>query len=307
MIISIVRRPEGLFTLQVTGQTTFAVPDKKASLDNKRKLNESFNLITTNDEIDFLRLQKSLKIINAVEKPSAKVLAATLDILVNTVADSSAFLNKPFIPFLSSDIDETSRSASNPRGFKGTKYKPPKNKSPDKKNLLPYLDGSHNESSVLKSMSDYLDEALTISDNNEANGSMVKNNGINNLRPFGQAFPNGMINQIALLPKTFHKYFTWTLRGMGESQIGHMINCYWAFDLEKNDQLRLIIAMMIIESPSDNCIQWILSMEATSSLRRNCLAEILLETGTFQLAFKDRHSLVDRLDGLCSDENFRTL
>ena len=323
MLISILRRPEGLFALTGARAAPFVVPGSGAELgaslytesvcplaELEVPLQEVFGKAQPTQEVFgkaqftqevFGKAQLTLK---AVSQASPQVLAAVLCLLAVSTSEPNGFLAS--LPVLRFDEakEPSRRSAAKPRGFKGTKYRPPKTAASTPQVLLPYLDGGNQEAELLRLLGAHLDEAVALCNANAGDGLMFERADPSLLRPYGQAWPKAVLPQIASLPDAFRKYFLGSLRGLSYSSVKPLIACYWSLGLGSDSQLRTMAAMMIAQSPATT-IPWLAALEYTTRDRRHCLAELMLETGAFKIAHHAPATLVRQLDELCFDEDYR--
>ena len=230
MLIAVLRRPDGLHELSVDRDEPFCPPTKHAPLASVGRYVERLAAV---DAVEELR--------DAVPGPSS--LAAALRVLARSVPDASAFDGGVTVPGEVARPMEPRRTAANPRGFRGTKYKPPKAPAPGRFDFRPHLDGAHRERTLLKTLA-YEDAS----------------------------------SRTASLPALFQRYFLWSLRDADAPILSQLVAAYWALDLASNADLRRIVAAIIAQCPDAATVSWVRALERVQPERRLAFGELLLET-----------------------------
>ena len=304
MLVAVLRRPNGLFALSVEREGAFQLPSARSDLPTAGTYVERVTPLDPAAVPGGGLLAEASSAL-AAARPDPAALAAILHVLVGSVADPGAYEQSPAMPRLGDGPHPAAKTAAHPRGFRGTKYQPPKPPRPGACNFLPFLDGGNHEAALLGQLAAFLPNAVRDVAAHAAYGSMLADRGADVLRPLGQCWPAVSGARLTALPAGFNRYFLWAVRGMDRGDLAELIAAYWALGLDEHAGLRRLAAAMVAHSPVKTTIAWIRALEGIVPERRYAFAELLLATEAYRRDAEVAQSIVARNEALCSDVNYR--
>lgn len=304
MLVAVLRRPDGLFTLSVERDGVFQAPSGSSELTSVGTYVERI------EPVDFGRLHYGVLLEKAVESlrstdPSPDSLAALLHTLVSSVPDPGAYEQSLAMPRLEEPSAPPQRTAANPRGFRGTKYQPPTAPRPRRRNFLQYLDGANHEAALLQQLTRHLPAAVSLVAQHATYGELLASRKQDALRPLGQCWPADASARLTQLPAKFRRYCLWAVRGMNWESISELVSAYWGLGLDEDPVLRRVASCMLASSPIPTTIRWIRALDGVAPHRRHAFAELVFETQAYRSDANGLADVVRRHEQLCSDDNYR--
>jgi len=301
MRVAVLRTPEGLVELAIERARPFQPPAVVSALDDVGPY------VETALPADLARLEAGRELDDAmtalrrVEAPGADVLVAALRLLLHTTPDPGAFGVGLAPPRLPTPPPRRRRTAAHPRGYRGTKHRPPQPPRGPAIDALPYLDGGGMEAALLEQLAGHADEALAaLADE----APTLAARGLRALRPLAQAWPADVGERLAGQPATWRRAFLWAARGLPWADLAELIAASWAIGLDGDDALLRMAALVLAQRPGTAAIAWLRQLERVAPHRRRALAELLVETRV-ACAAPPPAGAIERADALCDDHTFR--
>ncbi len=291
-IISVLRRPDGLFALMSSRQDAFAEPERIAPDTEKNTelaggisyVEQLIPLADVPSKMLGYRqvLLDSWRQLANVEKLDGDVLALIFHVLTNSVPDSDAHIKDVPPLILGEKPTSPKASAAHPRAFRGTKHKPPKKPKLQPLDLRPHLCVPENGRRLLSVLGLHLDVALDHVAKVASYHDVLRSSGPSVLRPFGQCWRSDASPKIAGLPPVFRRHFLWWLRGSPWTLIAKILSSYWALDLEQNKPLQRCVGRLLSMSyPTPTVAKWLAIVARMPVLRRAYFTELLIESSAY--------------------------
>ncbi len=304
-MLAVLRRPEGLFRLDVERATPFQPPAPGAPLDGVGGYVETVRPFDPAAAFYGEAIRASIATLRD-ERTAAgpEMLAAILHILVASVPDPGAFDVGFTRPLVEPDRAPPRPTAANPRAYRGTKRRPPKRSRARRVDALPALDGGPREAALLAQLAEHLDAAVARVTRDAAYGENLAELGRGALRPFGQCWRDAVTARVvAAQPPEFRRTLLWSARGVSPGHLAALVAAYWALDLERDVPLRRLVARIV--GPAEASVRWVRALETVAPRRRLALAELLLETGVASGGREPPLEALDRAEELCDDLGYR--
>jgi len=256
-ILAPLRRPDGLFAVTSARRVAFTPPEPRRDDDEQPAAVSAEAYVEKVVPIEQVgrqespigaKLQRAWRSLGQARELNAAVLADVLLVLRHTVADPEADTRGIAPLVLGAPPVPPRATATHPRAFKGTIYKPPKPRRPKAVDLRPHLCVPRNEQRLLARMAEHLDEALH---RLQSEGELAEwpSGPEQYLKPNGQSWPRDAAARIGGLPAIFRRYLLWNLRGASWVTIAEWLGVYWALDLENIAPLRRCVARLIASVP----------------------------------------------------------
>jgi hypothetical protein len=262
-LYEIVELPLELLEPSPKGSSTLRLPFLK-----KDQLIASWNYLSCVDELNAETLFHVLVIL--LETLSDPLESALM--LPNLLVDSSTQAIKP--------------TATHPRAYKGTKYKPPKSKEFPKVDLRLYLCDIKHQNQLLLRLSQHWDEALEklnkMGYDTRALSSIPTKNLI--LDPYYTLHHNLHVAvDYPSLPIPFHRYLLPSLKGLNWVDITDYLSVYWGLRLDSQLNLLLAISHLINLKNDSNTLRWCQIIAQQPESHRLIFTIILISTQAYYL------------------------
>lgn len=268
-IVSLLRRPDGIYVLDIQRRGKFVEP-KVGEEDVEVEFVEEVRPVSSRDFHGIAFLQDCFNDLREVYLFNGKIRESCKTLLSLTAADGAAFDRQ--LPSLSppEPAKTPRRTAANPRGFQGTKYKPPKQPAQNAINILPYLDGGTHQTDVIKKLG--LDLGPGVHDLSQDHADVLR-------------------------------YFGWLLHCKDfEGNFAELMRCYWALDLPNQPMLKRVVASMF-GSLEFNSLVWVEALSELDPDLRLRAADILQNLDLPKEPSSDPVAAFRKLHQLSTPEN----
>ncbi len=181
------------------------------------------------------RLLASWNALAAVRSPDARTVSQVLHVCSSTEPGYASAQALPPLDFSVAAQQTTYQpTASHPRAFRGTKYKPPKAAQPPLIDLRPYLCGQ--ACAALTALQPYAGTAVEELERLTAEALFV---------------------QELELPDAFRRMVYPLLRRTGQAVAGELLSLYWALDLDHRPGLLSTVVRLLTFLPNRNAVEWL--------------------------------------------------
>ncbi len=316
-LITILRRPDGLFGLLTSRHAAFERPTPPKEVDDGFVLSapeegpyfeEIRPLADVQDTLAYRNrlLLQSWQALQGVTVWNAEVLANVLHVLIDTIADPAADVTDVPTLVVFEPAASPRPTAAHPRAYQGTKYKPPKVPRPGPVDLRPHLCRAGDEGRILERLSSHFDEAVARVERDHSYGEVLRSRGRESLRPYAQCWPSECRKEIAALPAVFRRNLLWSLRACEWEQISGALSAYWALGLDQDIQLRCCISTLLSIHPMRQMVDWCHVIARMPPHRRIHFTELLIESSAYWTAPDDQTiEGLTRADSLSVDAVYR--
>lgn len=264
---------------------------------------ESVNIKLLPNKSNIIVAWNYLKNVQIINKETLKQI---LIILLETQIDPCQ-INKE-LEILNWDFTESiiKPTASHPRAYKGTKYKPPKSKQLIKMNLCPYLCDEKNIYLILgkleKLKTQALEELVKIGYDRE---QLIKINKKLWLNPNIITYPE-LIENSYKFPPLFIKYFLPLLKNADLKQILKFLAIFWDLRLDKkNNLLVTIVRLLALNQNFENVLDWCKIIVKQSRKHQSIFTVLLIKTGVLWLDVNQQiKEAIDKFNKLTTNKQY---
>ncbi|HBP18135.1 MAG TPA: hypothetical protein DEA08_10125, partial [Planctomycetes bacterium] len=247
-LVSIRRRPSELVATLSERREPFSAPKPGAPAESLPARDPYVERSVPLDELPASlsqpRLTAAWQALAEADRPSPELWESLQLVLEETVADPAA-LSSAQLPPRPTPAGPR-RSAAHPRGYAGTKYRPPKAPQPRSLDLRELLCSRGGLSQLLE-------------------------------RCAPDSPWRERARRQALLPPALQRDLLWPLRGVDE-RLDELVGLWWALDLARDAPLRRCLSRLLATEASAG-LAWGHALVAELPRRRVHLAELILESG----------------------------
>jgi hypothetical protein len=285
-LISVLRRPDGLFAIVSSRRGPFTPPGAKGSQqpDANPYCNEvrPFADVRSGKSGPLARLAQSWESLASVRRLDAHVLYHVLNVLVHTLPDAPPTTDAP--PLKIEIPPAPARpTAAHPRAYCGTKTQPPKPRRSAPIDLRPHLCVPRDTNQILRLLAPHLDEARS---KLQAADILVPDRLRSLIDGDGRAVDVYLSYchqaghfSLHALPSGFRRSMLFWLRGRPWDAVGRALALYYSLDMESDSALLYSISRLLALSPVPTALDWCEILRQLPAQRRLALAELMIETG----------------------------
>ena len=290
-LITIIRTPEGLQGININskGKTL----DKASFAD----LSDYYEFVTVpfaelppKLKQPFQRLEHSWNHLEKVEQWDEKTFFHILVVLIETApVCSNQNSDLPILNF-QTQIDPPKRTAANPRGYKGTKYKQNKPKGPEEINLQPYLCDRKNIQWILRQLESYFEKTLLLLKKEGYATEQLSIVDINTqyFDPYF-AYHHGYYGNPShqKIPNNFLKYLLGSLKDLPWENLNELLSLYWNLPLNKIPSMLIAVTKLWHQCPTENILSWGKVLESLPPERQTAFTTLLIEHKAYDVELGD--------------------
>lgn len=318
-LIAIIRTPTELLASISRFKHQFQLSLEKLDGNSLAELNDLYEIVKIPfDQISPKlyaykeRLLSSWKYLADVKTLDLNVLLHTLIVLLETDFFIKEQQHTLSLRPLEIEVKAFKPTAANPRAYKGTKDRPPKQKSVINIDLRPYLCDVQGPTLILQRLKEHLPKALKLLSkygydqallDNIAHSLSEENYQFNSYHLLHLSKNN--LNQ-QKLPELFIQYFLPLLKKADEDLILEYLGIYWQLNLSaKRSPLIAINRLIIWSRELNNSLQWCKIVAQQPLNRRNLFTTLLLNTVAYNMPVdKIDPAIFQRFNKATSKENY---
>lgn len=307
-LIAVYRRSDGLFGLLSKRRNEFVPPDSN-SQTMETDADPFFETLLPIQELPSEQLPDRNELLNSWEKISEvetldqDALTNVIHICFGTVIDpeiGSSVLPKKDRPTPRKIL----KSPAHPRGFIGTKYKPPKASRISSRDLRPLICSPREQGELFKELAHLF----------PANYSLLQGTGIpeKTLKkllqveriqsdPYHWQWHSLSLGKINSLPIPFQKYLLWPVRWRWDN-FTSLLSYYWSLGLSENKPLRRAISHLLAVENTPSILPWLQLLVAQCPERRLRLVELFIHSEVLENELNEKDLSLFQEISSCSDD-----
>jgi len=281
-LVSVLRRPDGLHGVVSRRTAAFSPPTPPRELGEPLPPCDPYAEFTVLlEEVPLTLLPCRDELLSAwdalavVERLDSGALPSVLRLLGETVLDpeSACSARLPREP----RPREPVRTAAHPRGFQGTKYRPPKRAEPRAFDLRPILCSPAGLGELLQRFA----PSLAQLEGQASRGEFARlgDPAANRRDPRTGAWRAATPRRARSLPRAFQRTLLWPLRSGDWAVVRGLVSTFWALGLDQDEALRRCVSQLLAASPGSARTRWADLLARELPERRTHLAELVLESG----------------------------
>ena len=280
LVVSIVRRPDEIVVRFATRSPEVGVGREAVGRDIYSLTDRDLADVGEADLPHGKRLRRAFDALSQAESLDREVFEQVLWILLGTVPSARPLDLPPTLP-ASTAKPSAKRTAAHPRGFRGTKYQPPKLPRPKAIDLRPALcernathqileRGWHFRHRVLPSIADELEVPRTVVDRwlkQESPPQCL----------FAGPWSDRASNPIITSPAAVENLL-WLMRRQSPQSVEHLAALYNRWVQVSGEASTAAIVHLAALMPPDRAIQWLVETERQPPEQRKVFLSVILES-----------------------------
>ena len=258
------------------------------------------------------RLGRAWQALRAIENADADALFHVLIVLLETTVEAEQM---PALPPLTWGTQEAiplrKPTAAHPRAFQGTKYQPPKIKTPASAELRPYLCDAKSIALILTRLRPFWPDVMTRLEQAGYDARLLRewepeNHGLYDLSTIYEVYTIVHHGQdagaeAARLPLPFRSVLLPLLRGLQWNEVKRFVALFWRLQLDADAPLRSIFARLLACQNDAWTLKWGELLVRQPATWRTAFCCLLIQTGAYRtdpaILDADAMQWLEELDG----------
>lgn len=286
VLVGILRRPDGLVGVVSRRAQPFAPPspeDLDAGLDRCDPYLEALVPLSAapRSAAEQARsLQTAWDALASVSALQRGVLVNVIQLLWGTVLDPDA-ASVAVLPRQPSSAAYTRRTAAHPRGYQGTKVRPPKRAAQRPVDLRPLLCSPVGMGELLARIAPTFAQIRPLLEGLLPPAALDRLDDADAIRadPWSWSWRTTTPKRILALPTILQRNLIWPIQHLEWSELGGFLTTYWALGLNEDAALRRCVSRLLALAPDRHGLAWSALLARESPERRAHLAELIVESG----------------------------
>jgi len=304
-LVSVLRRPDGLYASLVERQKYFRIPDAtvpEEALRDHDPFREREVPLGDTGRLGFVR--ESWEALARVDRLDAEVLADLVTVVAYSLPDETAGRG-PAPLSLERERATWRPTAAHPRAYKGTKDRPPKPRMPARVDLRPHLANPRDVNALVRRLAPFGGEASSLLKRRDVLGrDLPPLAGIRDL--FMACVHPEAEGSLHALPDSFRRGFLFWLRGMPWKHVRGWLALYWNLQLESRPPLRRCLSRLLARSLTPDALDWATLVAQQPRERQVAFAELVVEAEVGRdPCTAEIRACVARVDDLTPDGFYR--
>ena len=240
------------------------------------------------------RLERAWQALESAENADADVLFHVLVVLLETTVEAEQM---PALPPLTWGMQEENSirkpTAAHPRAFQGTKYQPPKIKTPAYADLRPYLCDAKSAASILTRLRPFWPDVMTRLEQAGYNARRLRewepdDHGLYDLSTIYTVYTIVHHGQdagaeAARLPDAFRSVLLPLLRGLQWNEVKRYLALFWSLQLDADAPLRNTFARLLACQNDGWTLKWGEILARQPARWRTAFCCLLIQTGAYRV------------------------
>lgn len=286
-LITITRTSEGLLGIKINSKDIALEDASFFELSNYYEIvTVPFTELSPNLKQPFHHLDHSWNHLEKVHHWNETTLFHILVVLLETAPIcSNQNSDLPTLNF-NTQVEPSKKTAANPRGYRGTKYKPTKPKGLEEINLQPYLCDRKNIQWILGQLKPYFEKALLLLKKEGYATEKLSTADISTqyFDPYF-AYHHSFYGNPShyRLPDNFLKYLQVSLKGLPWETLKGFLSQYWNLPLNKIPAMFVAICKLWHQCQSEYILSWGKVLESLPPERQTAFTTMLIEHKVYEV------------------------